>query len=185
MASAIPSWQTDPLAWDQCKLNGKLVPGRVQVRYKVPNRLEVRKAPKQHRAVLVDQGIPPLEGDIEVEFGFDAAPGSPFGTAASQIDAWFALEAELFGRKAGARKAFTVSHPEFSRKGITRIYLNEPGSLQGSGPGTRTVVMSWCQYAPIAPAEAGSVKSGPVKPVGTTDIRTLAAKKPSGSNTGP
>ena len=186
MASTIPSWQTDPLAWDRLKINGQIVPGRAQVRYKVANRIDVRKAPKQHHAVLVDQGDPPLEGEIEVEFGFEAGPGSPFGTAASQIDAWFTLEAELFGRKAGARKAFSVSHPEFMRKGIAKIYLNEPGSLQGSGPGTRTVVMGWCQYDKVYPGETGAVSAAPVRKAGNTDIRTLAnVKKPSSSNTGP
>jgi hypothetical protein len=185
MASAIPSWQTDPYAWDRLKINGKFVPGKVRVSYKIANRLDVQKAPKQQHAVLVDQGVPPIEGEIEVEIGFESAPGAPFGTAESQIEAWFALEAELFGRKAGPRKAYTVNHPEFSRKGISKVYLNEPGSLQGSGPGTRTVSMSWCQFAPVYPGETGAVKAGPVKPVGTTDIRTLAAKKPSSGNTGP
>ena len=189
MASTIPSWQTDPLAWDQLKINGRIVPGRAHVRYKIASRLDVRKPPKMHRAVLVDQGVPPVEGEIELEFGFEAAPGSPFGTAASQIDAWFNLEAELFGRKAGERKAYVVSHPEFSRKGISKVYLEEPGSLQGSGPGTRTIVMGWCQFDKIYPASIGEVQAGPTKPltaVKSTDIRTLAAaKKPSSSNTGP
>ena len=189
MASEIPSWQTDPLAWDQLKINGAIVPGRARVRYKVPNSLDVRKPPKFNKAVLVDQGEPPLEGEIEIEFGFESAPGSPFGTAASQISGWFAMEAALFGRKSKTRQAFLVSHPEFMRSGVSKIYLQRPGSLQGEGPGTRTVVIPWCQYDKVYPANVGEVSAGPskpIRPIGNTDIRTLAAaKKPSSSNTGP
>lgn len=189
MASEIPSWQTDPLAWDQIKINGRIVPGRAQVRYKVSPSIDVRKPPKMNHAVLVEQGEPPIDGEIELEFGFESAPGSPFGTAAGQIKEWFLMEAELFGRKSKTRKAYVVSHPEFTRKGISKIYLGAPGSLQGSGPGKRSVVMNWWQFDKVYPSSTGEVQAGPTKPltaVKSTDIRTLAnAKKPSTSNTGP
>jgi hypothetical protein len=189
MASAIPFWQDDPLAWDRLSINGALVPGRVRVTVKRAPRLDVRKPPKMHSAVLVDQGKPPAEGEIEILLGFESSPGSPFGTAAKQWADWCAMEASIFGGKPGERKAFVVSHPKFQWAKISRVYLEDPTGLDEDGPGARTIKIAWKEYGKIFPASVGEVSAGPGKPltpVKSTDIRTLAAaKKPSASNTKP
>lgn len=186
MASEIPYWGDDPLAWDQLKINGKLVPGKVRITVKRAKRLEVRKSPKMHNATLVDQGKPLAEGDIVITIGFESAPGSPFGTARSQWAAWCALETELFGSKPGTRNAVIVSNPKFQWAKISRVYLEDPTGLDEEGPGAKTIKIEWSQYGPKAPAEAGAVKAGPALKAGNTDIRTLAnVKKPSSNNTGP
>ena len=186
MATEIPFWDDDPLAWDQLKINGKLVPGRARITVKRGNRLDRRKAPKQHQEVLVDQGQPAADGEIQILLGFDSAPGAPFGTAREQWKAWQALEAELFGSKPGSRKAYIVEHPKFQWAKISQVYLEDPMGLDEDGPGARTITIGWHQYGRVTVGEPGAVKAGPIKPKLSTDIRTLAnVKRPSAENVKP
>lgn len=186
MSSAIPFWRDSPLVWDHLKINGKAAPGLARVTFKSPARLDVRKPPKAHYAVLVDQGKPPLEGTITLEIGFDATAGQPFGSGASQWSAWLDLEQSIFGKKPSKRNAFTVSHPEFSRRGVNKVYLGDPGPLEGDGPGTRKITIPWWEFGKIVSAEAGTVTATTAKPIGSISVAQLAtAKKPSSTETGP
>ena len=186
MASKIPFWQTDPLAWDQLIINGKTVPGLTKVSIKKGRRLDIRKGPKQHGSALVDQGKPAIEGEFEILIGFDSAPDMPYGTAEQQWDAWCALEEELFGGKPKKRRAYDVKHPKLQWAKVSKVFLEDPNGLDEDGPGAKTIKINWVQYGKISAAESGTVEAGPIKPKGNTDIRTLAnAKKPSQSNAKP
>ena len=182
MSTSVPYWGDDPKAWDQCKFNKQLVPGIVKVTYQVPKRLDVRKPPKAHYAVLVDQGKPPFEGTIKITLGFHATAGQPYDDGSMQWDRWLALEQALWGKKASVRNAIAVSHPEFARKGISHVYMDEPGPLEGEGPGTRTITIAWYQNAKIVPAGAGEVKApAPKKDVSISSLKK--APKPSSTET--
>lgn len=178
MASEIPFWRDNPLVWDQLKIDGTVVPGIVKVTVKRGPRLDVRKPPKAHHAVLVDQGKPPAEGEIEITIGFDAVNGQPFGTGAKQWTDYQKLETTVFGKKPSKRNAFKVSHPEFTRAGITQVFFGDPGPLDGEGPGVRTVKIPWYEFGKITSAGSGTVGGASLKPKMDVSTKSLA-KKPS------
>lgn len=184
MATEIPYWGSNPLIWDQLKINGTVVPGKVKVTVKRGSRLDVRKPPKAHHAVLVDQGKPPAEGEISISIGFDAIAGQPYGTGAEQWTAYQKLEASVFGKKPTKRNAVKVSHPEFTRAGITQVFFGDPGTLEGEGPGPRTIKIPWVEYGKIVSATAGTVSGSTAKALSDTSIASLGkAKKPSANET--
>lgn len=176
MASEIAFWRTSPLVWNQLKIDGTTVPGIVKVTVKRGQRLDVRKPPKAHHATLVDQGKPPAEGEIEITIGFDAVVGQPFGTGAEQWTAYQKLEQTVFGKKPSKRNASKVSHPEFTRAGIAQVFFGDPGTLEGEGPGTRTVKIPWFEYGKITSAEAGTVGGASLKPKMDVSTKSLAVK---------
>lgn len=186
MASEIPFWRTSPLVWDQLKIDGTVVPGIVKVTVKNGQQLDTRKGPKQNNAVLVDQGEPLIEGEIEITFGFDSVAGQPFGTGAEQWTAYQKLKQTIFGRKPNKRNASTVSHPEFTLANVSQAWFGKPGNLEGDGPGVRKVKIPWWNRAKITSAEAGTVGSATGKAKGDTSIASLAkAKKPSATEVRP
>ncbi len=180
MSSAIPFWRDDSKTWDTLKVGKQDVPGIARVSFKPPPRLDVRKPPKSHYARLVDMGRPPYEGTIEITLGYESSTGG----GSEQWDRWLALEQSVFGKKPTTRNAVKVSHPEFARKGITQVYLGDPGPLEGDGPGTRKITIQWWEFGKVLPASAGSVSAAaPATPKQPTNVKALGTK-PSTTNTG-
>lgn len=186
MSTAIPFWGDNPLAWDQIKIGGLLMPGRCKVTFKAGERLSVRRSPQTHEDTLVDNGKPSTTGEIEIEFGFESANGSPYGTAREQWARWLEVEAVLWGKKPSKRDAYTVDNAQMALGRITKIYIEDYGSLEGEGPGSRKARFAFRKYGKVVDASslsgAKAVKA-PVKPKTTTSILDL--KKPSKTGTAP
>lgn len=179
MGASVAFWGDDPGVWDACFVNGVQLPGICRVTVKRPSRLDVRKPPKFHKAVLVDQGQAPASGTIEMVLGFNSTGSQPYGTAADQWNTWLAILDSIFGRKAKTRDAFSVSHPEFQLAGISKVYLEDPGSLEGSGPGVRKITIPWYEEGKIYPAETGTGTGGSVGVVKPKHNPRDAVVKPS------
>jgi len=180
MSTSIPFWGDNPLAWDQIKIGGTLMPGRCKVTFKPPQRLDVRKSPQTHNATLVDNGKPPIEGEIELEFGFESANGAPYGTAREQWSKWLEVKASIWGKKASKRESYTVDNAQMALGNLTKVYLGDPGPLEGEGPGSRKVKFAFYEFGKVLPASTGTgskAVKGPVKAKTSTSILDL--KKPS------
>lgn len=180
----IPFWGDTPEAWDQGTIDGNLVPGIMDVEVNAESGIDERRSPRTHRSVLVDQGYRLARGYITVTLGFE--PLSPgYGTPRSQWEAWQALEEKIRPKRAQKRIAHSVVHPKLAIKGIKQVYFTKIGSLQGKGPGVRTIRIDFVEFGPVEPMQ---VTSGAVtaQPKLSTDLSSLRrAQAPSATETGP
>lgn len=182
--AGIPSWQSQPSAWDRVVLDGQVLPGLGRVVPKgAGSGLDVRKAPKSHYSALVDQGYEPCKGTLELTVGFEGT-SSGYGSAEDQWTALATFIEKVRPKRAQKRHAFAVSHPHFKLFGISRVYVTRVGPLEGEGPGTRTIKIDWVEYARVVAADAGDVSA--LKPKVNVALSSLErAPKPSATKTGP
>lgn len=185
---AVPSWQTSPEVWDRLKLGDDWLPGPVTVAIKeVSSGLDVRKAPKSNRSVLVDQGYEPIRASIKMTIGFDPS-SSEWSSAEEQFKLWQKIFEKLRPKRAQKRNAITVAHPALAMVGVSRVYVDSISGLVGDGPGIRTVQISLIEQAPVVASSSfgggGAVAAGPMK--AAPPISTLSkAPSPSKTSTGP
>lgn len=182
--AAIPSWQTQPTVWDKLLLGTRWLPGPVQVEMQeISSGLDVRKAPKSNRAVLVDQGYNPVKATIIMTIGFTPI-GPDWASAEDQFLQWQEVLAQIRPKRAQKQVALTISHPQFQLVGVSKVFVVSVGGLEGKGPGIRTVRIRVVEQAPVVPAAAGAV--GVAQPKGSTSISTLRrAPDPAATDTGP
>lgn len=172
MPQKIPSWLEAPEVWNTCVLNNRPLPGVARVRFTAKSGLTVRKAPKGHYATIVDQGHPPMSGELIVKFGFEGLGG--YGSAAEQVESWFEIMEEVFPGRRSTRNAYPITYPSLAAVGVTRVFVTDISSPEGEGPRARTATIKWLEYGPVSSAAAGAVTGGPAQPVGTVALSTLA-----------
>lgn len=182
--ATVPSWQTRPSAWDKLLLGTDWLPGPVQVDIQeISSGLDIRKAPKTNRAVLVDQGYNPVKATITLTIGFNPI-GPDWPSAVDQFALWQGILGRIRPKRAQKQVAITVSHPQFQIVGVSKVFVVAVSGLMGRGPGVRTVTIRVVEQAPVVPAAAGSVQVA--QPKGSTSISTLKkAPDPATNETGP
>lgn len=185
MAQKIPSWLESPETWDTCVLNNRVVPGVVRVRFTAKSGLSVRKPPKGHYAAIVDQGHPPMTGELIVKFGFEGT-AQGYGSAEKQIQLWFELMDEIYPQRRNTRSAYPITHPALASVGVSRVFITDASSPEGEGPKPRTATLKWLEYGNVTSAAAGEVSAGPAQPIGSVDITTLdTVPSPAATESGP